>query len=138
VTKENRPAATGRLDDLAVTDQCNALGEIAITASRAVSSQQVSWWDVHEWVAPILDRIGTWPTAGSPAWSALDSTDPRKLAALLDGAQHHVLRVETAQQALAEASRDVSAAADWSAVAQHIRERQEFCTAHPWSKRVKA
>jgi hypothetical protein len=42
----------------------------------------------------------------------LDDTDPRKVAALFDAAQHWALRVETSQQAQAETSRDISAAAD--------------------------
>src|SRR5262249_27576247 len=38
---------------------------------RPVSSQQVSWWDVHEYVAPFLEAVGDWPPAGSPAWCQL-------------------------------------------------------------------
>jgi hypothetical protein len=90
------------------------------TATVAVSGQQVSWWSVHEYVAPLLERAGPWPTLGTPAWCDLDDTDPRKVAALFDAAQHWALRVETCQQQLAEASRDVSAAADWSAIATEI------------------
>jgi hypothetical protein len=81
-------------------------------------SQQVSFWSVHEHVQPVLDAVGTWPMVGSPAWCALDGDHPAKLAALLDAAQHHALRVETAQQSLADSSHDVSAAADWPAVAR--------------------
>ena len=87
---------------------------------HTISSRQVSWWDVHEYVQPSLDSAGPWPTAGTPAWCALDDDDPAKLAALLDAAQHHVLRVETAQAALAEASRAVAAGADWPALAAEI------------------
>jgi hypothetical protein len=61
---------------------------------------------------------------GNPAWCALPDDDPRKVAAIYDAAQHHALRVETAQTALAEASRHVSEAADWSRIAREIRDRQ--------------
>ena len=84
------------------------------------SSQQVSWWQVHTHVAPLLASVGSWPMVGTPAWSALDDDDPVKLAALYDAAQHWALRLETHQQALADASRDVSAAEDWPSIAREI------------------
>jgi hypothetical protein len=93
--------------------------------SNATESQQVSFWSVHEHVEPVLDEAGSWPMAGSPAWCALDDTHPAKTAALYDAARHWVLRVETCQAAQCEASHDVSAATDWSAVAREIRSRNE-------------
>lgn len=93
---------------------------------NVISGQQVSWWDVRQFVAPLLDEaVASWPMAGTPEWCALDPHDPRKWCALLDGAQHRALRVETCQQARAAASRDVSAAADWPAIANQIRRRRE-------------
>jgi hypothetical protein len=88
-------------------------------------SQQVSWWSVHEYVAPALDAAGRWPAAGSPQWRALPDGHPAKVAALLDAARHWALRVETCQQALGQASRDVSGAADWRALANQIRHRRQ-------------
>jgi Protein of unknown function (DUF2742) len=73
--------------------------------------------------------------AGTPAWCALDNDDPRKLAALFDAAQQWALRVETCQEAQCEASRDVSAAEDWSAISQEIKDRREFYAARPWLRR---
>jgi hypothetical protein len=78
----------------------------------------VSWWLVHEFVCPFLDSVDSWPLAGSVAWCSLNDDDPIKWVSLFDAAQHHALRMETAQQALANASRDVAAAADWSAIAR--------------------
>lgn len=78
------------------------------------------WWGVHEWVNPFLERIGAWPMVGTTAWSDLADDDPAKLAALLDAAQHWALRVDTCQEAMAEASRAVSQAADWGAIAQRM------------------
>lgn len=83
-------------------------------------SRQVDWWAVHVFVTAVLDQANGYPMAGTPAWCSLAHDDPRKWAALLDAAQHHVLRVETAQTALAEASRDISNGADWSAVSGSI------------------
>jgi hypothetical protein len=99
-----------------------ASSDVAADA-RAVSAQQVSWWSVHEHVSDLLDRVGSWPTVGTPAWCALDGDDPRKLAAIFDAARHWALRLETCQQAMCEASREISSAANWSAVALEIYDR---------------
>lgn len=86
-------------------------------------SQQVSWWTVHEHVAPLLELVGRWPTVGTPEWCTLEG-GPTKLAAIYDAARHWALHLETAQVASAEASKAVSAAADWKAVAQEIQRRR--------------
>jgi hypothetical protein len=57
--------------------------------------------------------------AGTPEWCALPD-GPVKLAALYGAARHWALRLETSQQAQSDASRDVSAAADWAAIAREI------------------
>jgi Protein of unknown function (DUF2742) len=100
-----------------------------------VESQQVSFWQVHEFVQRYLDTIGHYPAAGTPAWCELAGGDRRKWAALLDAAQHHALRVETAQEQHADASKAVAAAEDWAAIAGEIRSREEFFAARPWMKR---
>ena len=46
------------------------------------------------------------------------SGDARKLASLFDAARHHALRVETAQQALCDASTAICEAYDWTAIAK--------------------
>ncbi|MED5812933.1 DUF2742 domain-containing protein [Mycolicibacterium sp. 050232] len=86
-----------------------------------VGSREVAWWPFHEWIQPYLDTAGDYPPAGTPAWCALSDNDRRKWAAALDAAQHHVLRVETAQAAKAEAAQSISAAADWAGLARSIR-----------------
>ncbi len=101
----------------------------------AVSSQAVSWWDVHEHVAPFLEAAKSWPTVGTPAWCALPDDDPRKMAALLDAARHWALRMDSCQEARCEASRSVSSAVDWPAVSQEIKDLGEFYTARPWLRR---
>lgn len=91
-----------------------------------VESRSVAWWPVHEWVQTYLDGAGDYPMAGTPAWCSLPDNDRRKWAALLDAAQHHILRIEIAQEQRAEASKSVAAACDWSAVSNEIRNRTEF------------
>lgn len=99
---------------------------LASWASAGLGSiRAVSWWSVHEYVAPTLAAAVEWPMAGTPAWCDLDDTDPVKWAAICDAARHWALRVETCQAASAEASRDVSAAADWPAVSREIQRRRD-------------
>lgn len=61
---------------------------------------------------------------GSLPWQHLPTDDPVKLAAILDAARHWALRVDTAQDAMAEASHAISAAADWPAEARWIQRRR--------------
>lgn len=101
-------------------------------------SQQVSWALVHEFLEAALAQAntGSLPWAGTPAWCALPDGDPRKLLALAAAGEHHVLRVEVAQSAQAEASRAVAAAADWPKVAREIQQRNEFYASRPWLRRA--
>lgn len=102
------------------------------------SSRQVAWWPVHEFVVHLVAQVGHLPVAGTPAWQALSDDDPRKLLSLAVAGEHYVLRVETAQEAMAEASRAVAAAADWPQVAREVHARSSFRANHPWAKRVLA
>lgn len=90
------------------------------------ASRQVDWWSVHTHVQPLLKQVGSWPMAGTTAWSDLDDNDPVKLAALYDAAQHHSLRVDTAQTALAEASRAIAGATDWAGIARDAQRRTKI------------
>ena len=103
--------------------------EHEFTASPAVAgsvSQQVSWWETHRFIETVLaqaNAVGPLPWAGSPEWCELADGDPRKLLALAIAGEHHILRVEVAQTAHAEASRAISDAADWSEVSRTICRR---------------
>lgn len=99
-------------------------------------STQVSFWETHLFIEAAIAQanVGPLPVAGTPAWCALDD-DVRKLLALADAGVHHVLRIETAQAAMAQTSRDVSAAADWPAIAVRMRQHNEFHAARPWLRR---
>jgi hypothetical protein len=124
---ENGPATNSR----AASTSDNTL------SSNSTASRQVSWWSVHEFVAPLLAmQEQPWPIIGTPAWCALGDHDARKQAALFDAAQQMALQLETDQQARCEASRTISAALDWSALAQRYRVDTEFYAARPWLKRV--
>jgi hypothetical protein len=88
-------------------------------------SREVSWWAVHQFVEPFLMRVAEWPLAGSVEWELLEDHDERKMAALLDAAQHHALRVDTAQAALVEAAQAVHSAADWDQVRREVNELRD-------------
>lgn len=87
-----------------------------------MDSREVNWWQVHEFINTMVAQAnyGPLPAAGTPAWCALADGDPRKLLALATAGEHHVLRMETAQKALAEAQQDVSAAEDWAHIARQV------------------
>jgi len=70
----------------------------------------------------MVAQAGTLPDAGTPAWAALADADPRKLLALAVEGEHIVLHREIRQEALAEASKDIAAAADWPAVGREIQQ----------------
>jgi hypothetical protein len=91
--------------------------------SDLVTARTVSWWPVHQLVVPVLDRVGSWPMAGSVRWVGLDNCDPAKWAAVLDAARHHALRVETAQMSLADASHAIAGAEDWAQIARETLQR---------------
>lgn len=86
----------------------------------SVASRQVAWVAVLEFV----QRLGIDPTtvitAGTPAWRQLDDEDPDKLAAVLAAGVHHALRMDLAQEALAEASREIASAAPWGELGRLI------------------
>ncbi|OYN81873.1 hypothetical protein CG716_04875 [Mycolicibacterium sphagni] len=95
----------------------------------------MAWWTVHEFVTPWLAGAGSFPMVGTPAWCALDGTDPAKWAAALDAAQHWALRLEYFQEELGEVSKAVAGAADWQQVAAEVQQRAGFYAAKPWLQR---
>lgn len=105
---------------------------------QRIASEQVSWWPVHEFLEAVLAQANTGPLppAGTPAWCELATGDPRKLLALAAAGEHHVLRIETAQVAMAEASRSISASEDWGHIGRRNWEREDFCRQRPWLRRA--
>ncbi|MCV7176764.1 DUF2742 domain-containing protein [Mycolicibacterium sphagni] len=59
--------------------------------------------------------------AGTPRWCGMPDTDARKLMSLLLGGVRDALRNDTRQEAVSDASSEISTAADWPAVAQRVR-----------------
>ena len=102
---------------------------------KPVSSRQVSWWSVHEYVTRLTEALVDWPAAGTPAWCDLDDGDPLKTAAVADAAQHHALRQEIAQEARAEASKAIAAGADWPSIATQIHQLRNWRSTRPWAIR---
>lgn len=87
-----------------------------LAGAGSPASQTVSWWPTHEFISALAAQYNNLPTAGTPAWQQLPDTDPRKLIALAAAGEHHVLRVEVAQQNMADASKAVAASTNWSTV----------------------
>lgn len=134
---ESRTQHRGRLSTDSQIASVHADKPTAFDFSSSRASEQVSWWDVHEFLEAIVAQanVGPLPRAGSPAWCELADGDPRKLLAVAIDGEHHVLRVEVAQAARAEASRAVSASADWPAVAREIQQRKDLYASKPWLRR---
>ncbi|AHC23838.2 hypothetical protein TS71_20730 [Mycolicibacterium neoaurum] len=81
----------------------------------------MDWFPVHRLVTPIVDQFETLPVAGTLPWQELADTDPAKWASVLDVARYGALHLQLRQEALAEASRDISASTDWTAIARRHR-----------------
>lgn len=61
---------------------------------------------------------------GSLPWIRLSADDPIKVAAIFDAAQHWALRIENNQTAMADASKEISAAEDWPGIASALHRRR--------------
>lgn len=106
------------------------------TTDYSGTSRQVAFWPVYEYVQGLLADVGSYPMLGTPEWCSMSDADLRKLASLYDAAVHWALRVQTCQEVRAEASRDISAAADWPQIATEIAQLNSFRADNPWTKRV--
>lgn len=79
-------------------------------------SRQVAYLPVYELLSPLLGRPGLVP--GTPEWCDLDDHDPAKWQAILWAAVWWAVAEDARQTSLAEASREISQAADWPAIAR--------------------
>lgn len=93
-----------------------------IGAGTPPSSQQIAWFECHQFLQALLEHanVGPLPAAGTPAWCELPDADPRKLIALAEAGVHHALRLDAEQTAKAQASRDISASANWRSIGTQI------------------
>ena len=103
------------------TELVPAAGENVI--NPLIVTREVDFLPVHLLVTPILNQIESWPAAGTLPWEQLKDTDPAKWAAVLDAARYGALHMQLRQEALAAASREISAAANWSTLARRMRDR---------------
>lgn len=98
-----------------------------LTGAGSPASQEVSWWATHMFITEVVTQANTTlPSAGTPAWRALDDADPRKLLALAVAGEHHILRVEIGQDAIADAGEAISESEDWSKVSRDVQRRREI------------
>lgn len=84
------------------------------------ASQQVSWWDVHQFVQAL--DLPPLPFPGTPAWQ--HTSDAVKALACIAAAPHYALLLDTRQEHLAAASKAIAAAENWAAVARNITRRE--------------
>jgi hypothetical protein len=100
----------------------------------SIGSRQIAYLTVYELISPILGQPGLIP--GTPAWCELDDEDPEKWRAVLWAAVWWCVDHEARQEAMADAGREISSAADWSAVSRGIRSRTDLFNARPWLRRA--
>jgi Protein of unknown function (DUF2742) len=125
-TKRNRPDGNGAAPNTARqadSRESSARNGIPITGHR-VASREVSATAVYLHIAPFLVEVGDWPACGTPAWTALPADSPAKTASLFYAALQWALAEDIRQDAEREASRAISASADWSGLADQIRARR--------------
>ncbi|MGV9827002.1 DUF2742 domain-containing protein [Gordonia sp. NPDC003429] len=96
----------------------------------------ITWGPVRDFVYRVIGGRTTTIIAGTPEWIALDDADPAKTDALITAGSRWVLEHQLdqldEQRAAAKATAiDISQARDWSAVAQRIRDRDQWRRDHP-------
>lgn len=107
-----------------------------------MGSYDITWGPVRDFVRRVLGGRHTTIVAGTPEWIALPDDDPAKLIALLIAGSRWCLErnLEELDQQRADlkaSAIDISQARDWAAVAQRIRDRDQFYREHPDLRRKK-
>lgn len=106
------------------------MGEKEAGPSRAgfLASRQVNWYETFCYAERLaanhgVDILEHHLVAGSPRWCEMPDDDARKLMALVLGGIREALGHDANQTSLVDASRAVSAAEDWPAIAHGIGRR---------------
>ena len=98
-----------------------------VDLERNCASRAVAWFEVYSFAERFAAShdvaLNHLPIPGTPAWCGMPDDDARKLMALVLGGVREALNHEVAQERRADASREISAAADWTALSQRIRNR---------------
>ncbi len=108
----------------------------ALTRQHDIASRAVDWFAVYQFTMPLIERLGPlppWP--GTVSWCELSDHDPAKLGAVLVAGMLWALNEDARQEAMAEASKAISASADWGRIGQQIQNRAGFYRQRPWLKR---
>lgn len=88
------------------------------------ASRQVNWYETFEYTERLAAHhdigLDYRLIAGTPQWCGMADDDARKLLALVLGGVREALGKDTRQEAMADASTEISCAADWSALAREI------------------
>ncbi|MHC9292496.1 DUF2742 domain-containing protein [Mycobacterium sp. LTG2003] len=99
------------------------------TGAGSPASRQVAWFETYSYAARLATshdvNLNNLPIPGTPQWCGMPDDDARKLLALILGGVREALANDTHQMVMAEASQAISAAADWTAIANGIRRRQD-------------
>lgn len=98
-------------------------------AGAPVFNRQVNWYETFCYAEQIAANAGValdhQLIAGTPRWCGMPDDDARKLLALVLGGVREALANDIGQEAMAEASREISGAVDWSAVARNMHRRSD-------------
>lgn len=99
--------------------------EAGPTWAGAPPSQQVSWYETFTYATQIAQQHhisidSHLPIPGTPQWCGMPDDDARKMLALILGGVREALNHDTRQEQTADASRQISCTADWSATARRI------------------
>lgn len=99
-------------------------------------TEPISWQPVHAFVRGRLAGVGPLPAAGSADWTALDDTDPKKIAAVLRAGERWALeeelrQLDDARWCAKQAATDISTALPWTQIAKRIADRDAWRRAHP-------
>ena len=95
-----------------------------MTSATSPSSRQVAWFETYTFASRIAAQRGysltaaQLPAPGTPTWCGMPDSDARKLLSLLLRGVQAALADDATQAASADASREISTAADWRALAQ--------------------
>lgn len=89
------------------------------------ASRQVAWFETYRYAERLAAHHGLsldgLPIPGTVRWCGMADDDARKMLALVLGGVRDALNTDARQTAMADASREIAAAAPWSQLAQRVQ-----------------